>query len=216
MIATSNFKDLLLQLGFSQTGNVFSKDFPAVDAYLRVDFDAQQLVYPEDKGLKINERQTCNFKANENFVVFECVYRLLEKGYKPQHIELEPKWKVGHGASGGRADILVRDNSSKSLLIIECKTWGKEFDDAWKNTLNGKGQLFTYAHQERSTQYLCLYASSYEDKVLKYRSHIVATHDNDDILKAKQRENPLSYEEADSAKELYQVCRAVQFYSHSG
>jgi len=27
-------------------------------------------------------------------------------GYNPNHIELEPKWKVGHGASGGRADIL--------------------------------------------------------------------------------------------------------------
>jgi type I restriction enzyme M protein len=80
---------------------VFYKDFPAVDAYLRVDFDNQKLIYPEDKGLKINERQTCNFHANKNFVVFECVYRLLEKGYKPQHIELEPRWQVGHGASGG-------------------------------------------------------------------------------------------------------------------
>jgi hypothetical protein len=33
--------------------------------------------------------------------------RLFEKGYKPEHIELEPKW-IGHGASGGGADILVK------------------------------------------------------------------------------------------------------------
>lgn len=195
----------MLQLGFSQTGNVFSKDFPAVDAYLRVDFDKQELIYPEDKGLKINERQTCNFKANENFVVFECVCRLFEKGYKPQHIELEPRWQVGHGASGGRADILIRDNDGKALLIIECKTWGDEFDDSWKDTLNGKGQLFTYAHQERSTQYLCLYASGLEDGALKYASHIIAVRDNDDILKRKAAENPPAYRDADSAKELYEV-----------
>jgi type I restriction-modification system DNA methylase subunit len=207
MITPKNFRDLLIQLGFTQEGDVFYKDFPAVDTYLRVDFDNQELIYPEDKGLKINERQTCNFKANENFVVFECVCRLLEKGYKPQHIELEPRWQVGHGASGGRADILIRDNDGKALLIIECKTWGDEFNNAWNDTLNGKGQLFTYAHQERSTQYLCLYASGLEDGTLKYASYIIAVRDNDDILKRKAAENPPTYRDSDSAKALYEAWR---------
>jgi len=205
MITPENFRDVLILLGFKKIGNVFEKDFPDVDAYLRVDFDNEELKYPEDKELKINERQICTFKANENFVVFECVSRLLEKGYKPQHIELEPRWQVGHGASGGRADILIRDNDRKSLLIIECKTWGDEFDNAWKDTLTGKGQLFTYAHQERSTQYLCLYASGLEDGVLKYTSYIIALRDNDDILRRKAAENLPTYRDADSAKALYEA-----------
>jgi type I restriction enzyme M protein len=205
MITLTNFRDLLIQLGFTQTGNIFYKDFSAVDTYLRVDFDKQKLIYPEDKGLKINERQTCNFKSNENFVVFECVCRLLERGYKPQHIELEPRWKVGHGASGGRADILIRDNDGKPFLIIECKTWGNEFDKAWKDTLNGDGQLFTYAHQERSTQYLCLYASGLENGALKYASYIIAVRDSDDILKRKAAENPPTYRDSDNAKALYEA-----------
>ncbi len=175
MITSTNFRDLLIQLGFTQTENVFSKDFSNVDAYLRVDFNRQELIYPEDKGLKINERQLCNFEANENFVVFECVCRLLEKGYKLEHIELELHQQVGHGASGGRADILVRDNDGKPLLIIECKAWGDEFNNAWKDTLNDKGQLFTYTHQERSTQYLCLYVSGLQNDVLKYVSYISVT-----------------------------------------
>ena len=61
-------------------------------------------------------------------MVFECVHRLLEKGYKPEHLELEPRWRVGHGASGGRADILVKDQENKPLLIIECKTPDNEFE----------------------------------------------------------------------------------------
>lgn len=206
MITPTNFKDLLSKLGFAQTtGNVLAKEFSTIDAYLRVDFDKQELIYPEEKGLKINERQTCNFKANENFVVFECVCRLFEKGYKPQHLVLEPRWQVGHGASGGRADILIQDNDGKALLIIECKTWGEEFENAWKDTLNDKGQLFSYAHQERSTKYLCLYTSGLDDGVLKYASHIISTLDNPDILKRKAAENPLTYSGADSAKELYKV-----------
>ncbi|MEM3265751.1 MAG: restriction endonuclease subunit S [Thermoplasmata archaeon] len=215
VITIDNFKNLLLQeLGFSKEGNTLVKRFPSVDAILKVDLDKQELIYPEDKGLKVNERQTCNFKQNENFVVFECVHRLLEKGYKPQHIELEPRWQVGHGASGGRADILIRDNDGKPLLIIECKTWGKEFEDAWEHTTNGSGQLFTYAHQERSTQYLCLYASGVEDNELKYKSYIIAMRDNDDILKSKKEkgENPKAYRDADSAKELHKVWK----YTYEG
>ncbi|MEM8940134.1 MAG: type I restriction enzyme HsdR N-terminal domain-containing protein [Bacteroidota bacterium] len=113
--------------------------------------------------MKVNERQTCNFSDPENFVVFECVNRLLEKGYKLEHLELEPRWKVGHGASGGRADIMIKDNSGKSLMIIECKTAGKQFEDTWKKTLTNGGQLFTYAKQAGSTQFISLYASNFID-----------------------------------------------------
>ena len=100
-----------------------------------MNFTKKEITYPEAAGLVINERQTCNFDANENFVVLECVHRLLEKGYKPEHIELEPKWKLGRGASGGRADILLKDNDGRPLLIIECKTAGIEFKRAWNKTL---------------------------------------------------------------------------------
>ena len=44
----------------------------------------------------VNERQTCNFSDDENFVVLECVHLLLQKGYKPQHIEIEKRWTLGH------------------------------------------------------------------------------------------------------------------------
>lgn len=209
MITRSNFKDLLIQFGFTQAGNIFSFDFPSIDAYLKVDFEKQELIYPEDKGLRVNERQTCNFNSNENFVVFECVCRLLIKGYKPNHIELEPRWQVGHGSSGGRADILISDNNGRALLIIECKTWGNEFDNAWKDTLNGKGQLFTYAHQERSTQFLSLYTSELEDGALKYVSNIISVRDNIDIIKRKAVEKPPTYRGAASAKDLYEVWKAT-------
>ena len=79
MITKDNLKTLLLALEFEQNGNQYSKKFADSETFLKVDFDKNLLIYPEDKGLKIHERQTCNFSANENFVVFECVHRLLEK-----------------------------------------------------------------------------------------------------------------------------------------
>ena len=196
MITNKNFKEMLIKLGFSEEGDILTKKFKETEAYLKVDFKAEKLIYPEDKGFKINERQTCNFSQDENFVVFECVNRLFEKGYKPQHIELEPKWKVGHGASGGRADIMVKDNSGKSLLIIECKTEGKEFEDAWKKTLINGGQLLSYVKQAGSTQFVSLYASDFlDDKVVPYY-YLITLKDNEKLLKELEDKAPLSFEKA--------------------
>lgn len=198
MITKDNIKDLLCQLGFFNKGDVFTKKFKNTGAYLKVDFKAEKLTYPEDKGLTVNERQTCNFKQNENFVVFECVHRLFEKGYKPEHLELEPKWKVGHGASGGRADIMIKDNWGKSSLIIECKTEGKEFIDAWKRTLLNGGQLFSYVKQAGSTQFVCLYASDFIDTKVIANYYLITLKDNKKLLEEKiaDGESPLSYKKA--------------------
>jgi type I restriction-modification system DNA methylase subunit/restriction endonuclease S subunit len=196
MITKNNFKDLLTKLGFTSKGDTFFKKFKNSDAYLKVDFKAEKLIYPEDKGFKINEKQTCNFKQNENFVVFECVHRLFEQGYKPEHIELEPKWKVGHGASGGRADIMIKDNSGKSLVIIECKTEGKEFEDAWKKTLINGGQLLSYVKQAGSTQFVCLYASDYLDAKVTANYRLITFKDNEKLLVELADKKPLSFEKA--------------------
>jgi type I restriction-modification system DNA methylase subunit len=180
MITQSNLSQLLDQLGFTKNAQKHSKTIG--EATLAVDWKKGEISYPEAQGLTVNEHQPCNFSSDENFVVLECVHRLLEKGYKPANIELEPKWKLGHGASGGRADILVKDNAGKPLLIIECKTAGNEFSRAWKKTLQDGGQLFSYSHQISETQFLCLYTADFDNGALAYTSHIIAHRDNDKYL----------------------------------
>ncbi len=207
MIDNNNFKQLLQYLGFSENNHIFSKNFPSGNFYLKVDFQKEQIMYPEDQGFKVHERQTCNFSSDENFVVFECVHRLLEKGYNPKHIELEPKWKLGHGASGGRADILVKDQEEKSLLIIECKTAGDEFKKEKQKMLSNGGQLFSYFQQERSTEYLCLYTSDFINDTITYENAIVKTQDRQQDIQAFNDgdENIKLYKNAQNNQELFEV-----------
>ena len=201
MITKTNFKDLLQTLGFTAEENTFQKSIGEAD--LKVDCDKQRIIYPEDRGLIVNERQTCNFSQDENFVVFECVHRLLEQGYKPEHLELEPRWKVGHGASGGRADILVKDRENKPWLIIECKTAGDEFEKAWAKTHQDGDQLFSYAQQISEIQYLCLYASSFIETELHFNHEIIPHRDNPEIL----AEDPTlpSFAKATNVRERFAV-----------
>lgn len=210
MIDPQNFRALLAHLGFEQDHSSVTTLWrkrlePDGTLALAVDFGKEEIIYPEAQGLNVHQRQTCNFAAAENAVVFECVYRLLDKGYKPEHIELEPEWSLGHGGKSGRADILVRDQQGAALLIIECKTAGREFNKAWKDTLADGAQLFSYVEQEKATQFICLYASEWDAKAgtLHTFQEIVSVKDNPQIL----QDNPgaLSFAAASNARERFKV-----------
>lgn len=203
MITKENFKKVLEKLAFTENKNIYTKIFHELDCELKVDFKNELLIYPENKGFTVNERQTCSFKANENFVVFECIYRLLNQGYNPAHIELEPKWQLGHGASGGRADILVKDNDDKSLLIIECKTAGNEFIKAWKTTQTKPTQLFSYVQQARSTKFIALYASDFIDDNIQSNYFLINITDNEELLKNNPKLK--SYKDATEVEDIYKV-----------
>ena len=203
MRTKTNLKDLLKTLGFTAEGKTFQKSIGEAD--LKVDFGKQRIIYPEDKGLKVTGRNTCNFSQDENFVVFECVHRLLKKGYKPEHLELEPRWKLGRGVSGGRADILVRDQENNPLLLIECKTAGVEFDRAWQKTQQDGDQLFSYAQQIPQVQYLCLYASDFVENTIRIDHKVIAHHDSEKIL--AQDETSRSFAEASDVEDRYATWR---------
>lgn len=203
MITKDNFRTVLGKLDFSQNKEIYTKKFDDFDCELKVDFKNELLIYPENKGFTVKERQTCNFKANENFVVFECVHRLLNQGYNPKHIELEPKWHVGHGASGGRADILVKDNEGKSLLIIECKTAGNEFTKAWNTTQTKPTQLFSYVQQAKSTKFISLYASDFIDETIQSNYYLINITDNEELL--KNDPTLKGYKNATEVEDIYKV-----------
>lgn len=211
MITKNDIKKLLEIIGFSQDGTVFNKQYNSSGAELRVDIKAEHIYYSEAK-ISVGRETTSNFSEPENFVVLECVDRLLSKGYLPEHIELEPRWKLGHSSKSGYADVWVRtygegkvigtDEDKESLLIIECKK-ADEFQGAWNDTLEDGAQLFSYFQQEKSTKFLCLYTSDIvEDKVVP-DYYLLNVQDNKKML--ENDEDALSYEKASNNKQLYRV-----------
>ncbi len=110
--------------------------------------------------------------------------RLLEKGYNTGNIILEKTWKAGHGNSG-RLDILVKRDDGRSYLMIECKTWGTEFENASKKLEEDGGQLLSYYQQDKSTKYLCLYTSTIKDNSISYENSIIKTDESWNALNNK-------------------------------
>lgn len=206
MILLDNLKKVLEEIGFVRDpiGDYYRRIYNTCT--VAVDFDNKKIIYPEDKGLKVNDKTTSNFEHPENFVVLECVCHLLKKGYRPEHIELEPRWTLGHDAKGGKADILVKDNVSNSLLIVECKTAGAEFNKEKKNTEEDGGQLFSYWQQENSTRWLALYASDWNNEELSYKCLVINCTDDANIVKMAEKDKDVKiYANARNDKERFEV-----------
>ncbi|WP_444626656.1 N-6 DNA methylase [Flavobacterium columnare] len=165
-------KKLAQVIGFQPKENakdVFIKKYQ--NGYIiEIDFEKELIDY--GNSIKCESKTTQNFSQAENFVVLECVNRLLEKGYKPENITLEKTWAAGHGSSG-RLDICVAREDGSEYLLIECKTHGKEFEKEFTRMKKDGGQLFTYFKFSNKADVIMLYSSELKGKEIVYRNEIV-------------------------------------------
>lgn len=125
----------------------------------------------KDLGIKVIRETTSNLSQNESLVILECVDRLLEKGYLPENIVLEKDWGLGHKTKGNLDIEVVKNN--KAIFLIECKTWGTEFETEKNKMLRNGGQLFTYLQQEQDVLAICLYTSKVDNNKIEYQNLIV-------------------------------------------
>ena len=205
MISTDNLKLVLHKLNFIQeTEQIFSKKYSNDKIQIKVNFDTKKIIYPKEiiKG----DETTCNFSHPENFVVLECVNRLLDKGYKAEHIQLEPRYKLGHDSkSSGKADILVKNQTGeKTYIFIECKTFGSEFNKEWNNMKNDGGQLFSYFQQDKNAKFLCLYTSNFDEQnsEIDYKNQVINV-------------NKANYKIANNVSELFNIWKNFYKYESS-
>lgn len=187
MITKQNLSNLLNHLGFTEHNQIYRKVFH--DQYeLNVDLKAEKIHYPKD--LTAERDTTLNFSQPENFVVLECVCQLLQSGYTPNQIVLEPKMTGGREDTSFYCDILLRDNDGSEYMLIECKTTdnsNSEFEKAWRKMQKDGGQLFNYFNSYRKAQYLCLYASDWQGERIEHSYRLVSMKDNHEYLKSDDK-----------------------------
>lgn len=165
-------KKLAQVIGFQPKENaedIFIKKYQN-DYCLEIDF--KNLIFHFGGKIKVGGKTIQNITKPEDWVVLECVDRLLTKGYKPENISLEKVWPAGHQHSG-RLDICVTRDDGSEYLLIECKTYGKEFDKEFNRINKDGGQIFTYFKFSNKPDIIMLYASEVKGKDIVYRNEII-------------------------------------------
>lgn len=191
---TMDIKKHITRLGFvpkNGTKGIYHKVY--VNYAIEVDFEKQSINYGD--SITAGSKTTQKFSGAENFVVLECVDRLLTKGYKPQEIVLEKIWPSGHGTSG-RLDICVNREDGTPYMLIECKTFGKEYRKELAKIHKNGGQLFTYFQLSGGkADVLMLYASELEGDNFVYVNEIIKIEDdyrNGDVKDIYEKWNKLT------------------------
>ena len=189
-----DIKKHITALGFvpkDGTNGIYHKIY--VDYAIEIDFEKQSINY--GGGVTADSKTTQNFSDAENFVVLECVDRLLTKGYKPQNLILEKTWPSGHGTSG-RLDICVNREDGTPYMLIECKTYGKEYNKELARIRKDGGQLFTYFQLSGGkADVLMLYASELKGNKFVYVNEIIKIEDdyrNGDVKDIYEKWNKLT------------------------
>ena len=189
-----DIKQHITALGFvpkNGTNGIYHKIY--VDYAIEIDFEKQSINY--GSAITAESKTTQNFSQPENFVVLECVDRLLTKGYKPQNIVLEKTWPSGHSTSG-RLDICVNREDGTPYLLIECKTFGKKYNKELARIRKDGGQLFTYFQLSGSkADVLMLYASELKGNKFVYVNEIIKIEDdyrNGDVKDIYEKWNKLT------------------------
>lgn len=192
-----DIKKYITTLGFlpkNGTSGIYHKVYSCHDNYvISIDFNTEHIEY----GDKIiaESRTTQNFSQPENFVVLECVDRLLTKGYKPQNIVLEKTWPSGHGTSG-RLDVCINREDGTPYMLIECKTYGKEYNKESAKIHKDGGQLFTYFQLSGSkADVIMLYASELKGNTIVSVNEIIKIEDdyrNGDVKDIYEKWNKLT------------------------
>ena len=189
-----DIKKHITALGFvpkNGTNGIYHKIY--VDYAIEIDFEKQIINY--GSAITADRKTTQNFSDAENFVVLECVDRLLTKGYKPQNIVLEKTWPSGHGTSG-RLDICVNREDGTPYMLVECKTFGKEYNKELARIRKDGGQLFTYFQLSGGkADVLMLYASELKGDKFVYVNEIIKIEDdyrNGDVKDIYEKWNKLT------------------------
>lgn len=170
------FEKLIQVIGFQPKENakdIFIKKYQ--DGYIiEIDFDKKTFYF--GGKIKIQGKYSQNITKPEDWVVLECVNRLLETGYKPENISLEKVYPAGRGFSG-RLDICVNREDSSEYLLIECKTYGAAFDKEFSRIKKDGGQLFTYFKFANKADLIMLYTSQLINNEIVYKNEIVKIED---------------------------------------
>lgn len=157
------YTSLFWKLGFvEETTDIYIKNYsPSYQIYIQA--EKQEINYGENSHSNSNIPTT--LYEHKDFVVLECVNKLLEKGYSRNNLQIN-----GNAESNELPDIIVYNDLGDYLFAIHCKRWGRDYEEELAIFKKGEGVLFSYFKKNKKLRYLCLYTSRLDGGLLEYKN----------------------------------------------
>ena len=170
------YTSLFSKLGFiEETTDNYIKKYSTTYS-IEIEAEKQDILYKNNRNpLTVSPNKLINHK---DFVVLECVNRLIEKGYSRTNISI-----IKDSTLQNMPDLIVYDKSGESLLAFDCRQWGTNYENEYTNFKIGKGKLFNYIQTNQKPKILCLYSSRLTGGLLDYHCYIQNLKNNNNTKK---------------------------------
>ena len=144
------------KLGYRKVSqDLYGKNYPSP---YTVKIDLTKEIIDYGNKIRLYDVAIARF-SQRNYVIAECVDRLLMKGYLPSSLH------VGY-ADG--CDIAIKDEVG-SLIGIRCRRWDDDaYDNEVKAIKNLNGRPITIANEKEQFRFLCVYASTLKSGLIDY------------------------------------------------
>ncbi len=162
-----NYINYFWKLGYhEETPDHYVKKYR--DSYvIMIDLASESINY--GVGIKLGDQSVGTF-SQRNFVVLECVDRLLTTGYLPDSLRL-----------GGSSDfdVLVLNGPDHPSVAFRCRRWEDEYDQEIRAFEASDGPAADFMGRNPNIGSLCIYTSRLKAGLIDYRNVIVplATED---------------------------------------
>ena len=111
----------------------------------------------------------------------------------------------------------MNETGNDMLAIIECKTYGAEFENELKKLKADGGQLFSYYQQEQSTKWLMLYTAGFVDNKIEHQANTISVFDTEEVLEKFTKNKSIKlYEDAHSKEKAFDVWKETYEQNSSG
>lgn len=160
------YTSLFWKLGFvEETTDIYIKNYSG-SYQIYIQAENQDIDYGGNTCSNTNIPTT--LYEHKDFVVLECVNKLLKKGYSRKNLQIN-----SNAESKETPDIIVYNDLGDNLFAIHCKRWAKDYEEELAILKKGEGVLFSYFKKNKKLRYLCLYTSRLDGGLLEYKNSII-------------------------------------------
>jgi hypothetical protein len=176
-----NYINYFWKLGFREEFNdIYTKEY---NGLFKIQIDMKNELIDYEKEINVWNNQLTNF-SQRNFVIFECIDRLLTKGYHPQSI---------HIGKSKEYDISVITENGETLFAIKSSIWEYEFDQIVTSLRSDPKMRTFFDAVKKEIPFLCIYTSRLKAGLIEYRNIMfsVSLHGNEpnnDMTTLEQKE----------------------------
>lgn len=140
-----------------------------------VDFSKKSYgeIYWGEIEKNVKNRRSSNLSKPEFLAQLYWVIKIIESGYSPNKVIIEQEVQLGR--KSGYIDLIILDEQNIPFLILDIKSYGKEYENELRKLKKAKGQVISYYRYDHRVKYIGVATAGIINNFVNDETYIVSS-----------------------------------------